>query len=49
MALVGSLVKGAVAAKAVQLARRELRKPENQQRINVAVSKLKPRRGAARP
>jgi hypothetical protein len=48
MALLGRLVKGGLAAKAVQIAQRELKKPENRKRINDAVTKLKSRQGGAR-
>ncbi len=48
MALLGNLIKGGLAAKAVHVAQRELRKPENQKRINDAVTKLKNRRSTAR-
>ena len=41
MALVGKLIKGGLAVKAIQVAQRELKKPENQKRINDAVVKLK--------
>ncbi len=44
MNLVKGLIKSAVLAKAIQVASRELSKPENQQRIREAVGKLaKPR------
>jgi hypothetical protein len=49
MALLGNLIKGGLAAKAVQIAQRELKKPENRKRINDAVANLKNRRGSARP
>jgi hypothetical protein len=49
MALLGKLIKGGLAVKAVQLAQRELKKPENQKRISDAVTQLRNRRGAARP
>jgi hypothetical protein len=48
MALFGNLIKGGLAAKAVQVAQRELKKPENQRRISDAVTKMKNRRGSAR-
>ena len=48
MAFLGKLIKGGLAVKAVQVAQRELKKPENQKRINDAVTKLKNRRGPAR-
>ena len=48
MALLGSLIKGAVAVKVVQIAQRELQKPENRKRVNDAVTNLKNRRGTAR-
>ena len=41
MALIGKLIKGGLAVKALQVAQRELKKPENQKRINDAVTKLK--------
>jgi hypothetical protein len=40
MSLVKGLIKGAVIAKVVQVATRELSKPENQRRIKEALSKL---------
>jgi len=44
MSLVKGLIKGAVIAKVIQVASRELSKPENQQRIRDAFGKLaKPR------
>ncbi|GAA3637613.1 hypothetical protein [Microlunatus ginsengisoli] len=44
MSLVKGLLKGAVIAKVVQVASRELSKPENQRRIREGLSKLsKPR------
>lgn len=49
MALLGKLIKGGLAVKAVQVAQRELKKPENQKRINDAVAKFRNRRGPARP
>jgi hypothetical protein len=49
MGLIGKLVKGGVVAKAVHVAQREMRKPENQKRLNDAVTKLKNRRRPARP
>ena len=49
MALLGKLIKGGLAAKAVQVAQRELKKPENQKRVNDALAKLKNRRSTARP
>jgi hypothetical protein len=49
MALLGRLIKGGLAAKAIHVAQRELKKPENQKRINDAVVKLRNRRGPARP
>jgi hypothetical protein len=48
MALIGKLIKGGLAVKALQVAQRELKKPENQKRINDAVTKLRNRRGPAR-
>lgn len=47
MAIFGKLIKGGLAVKAVQVAQRELKKPENQKRINDAVTKLKNRRRPA--
>jgi hypothetical protein len=44
MGFVKTLVKGAVVAKLVQVAQRELSKPENQQKIKQAVQKLQQRR-----
>jgi hypothetical protein len=41
MALLGKFIKGGLAVKAVQLAQRELKKPENQKRLNDAMAKLK--------
>jgi hypothetical protein len=49
MALFGKLIKGGLAVKAVQVAQRELRKPENQKRINDAIAKYRSRNGPARP
>ena len=49
MSLMGKLIKGGVLAKGVQIAQRELRKPQNQKKINDAVSKLKNRGRPARP
>jgi hypothetical protein len=49
MALLGKLIKGGLAAKAIQVAQRELKKPENQKRINEAMTKIKNRRNPARP
>ena len=49
MALFGKLIKGGIAAKAIQVAQRELKKPENQKRINDAIAKVRSRRGPARP
>ena len=40
MSLVKGLIKGAVIAKVVQVATRELSKPENQRRIKEGLSKL---------
>ena len=40
MNLVKGLIKGAVIAKAIQIASRELSKPENQQRIKDGIGKL---------
>ena len=40
MSLVKGLIKGAVVAKVVQVASRELSKPENQRRIKEGLSKL---------
>jgi hypothetical protein len=45
MALLGRLIKGGLAAKAVQVAQRELRKPANRKRINDAMAKVKNRKG----
>src|SRR4051794_3923264 len=44
MGMVGRLVKSGVAAKAIQIGARELKKPENQQKIKDAVTKIKNRR-----
>ena len=44
MGFVKTLVKGAVVAKLVQVAQRELSKPENQQKIKQAVQKVQQRR-----
>jgi len=41
--------KGGLAVKAVQVAQRELKKPENQKRINDALAKLRNRHGPVRP
>ena len=40
MGLVRGLVKGAVVAKVIQVAQRELSKPENQRKIKDGLSKL---------
>jgi hypothetical protein len=40
MNLVRGLIKGAVIAKVVQIASRELSKPENQQRIREGIGKF---------
>ena len=42
--LVKNLLKGAVVAKVVQVAQRELSKPQNQQKIKQAFQKLQQRR-----
>jgi hypothetical protein len=42
--LVKNLLKGAVVAKVVQVAQRELSKPENQQKIKQAFQKIQQRR-----
>jgi hypothetical protein len=47
MALLGKLIKGGLIVKAAQVAQRELRKPENQKRINDAMAKIKNRRRPA--
>ncbi len=49
MALIRRLITGGLAVKAIQVAQRELKKPENQKRINDAVANFKSRRGPARP
>lgn len=48
MALVKNLIKGGLAVKAVQIAQRELKKPENQKRLNDAMAKVKNLRRPAR-
>ncbi len=40
MSLIKGLVKGAVAAKVIQVAQRELSKPENQRKIREGISKI---------
>ncbi|GAB2593283.1 hypothetical protein [Microlunatus antarcticus] len=40
MSMISSILKTAVAAKAVQLVSRELSKPENQRRLKEGLSKL---------
>ncbi len=40
MGMLGKLAKGAVAAKIIQVASRELQKPENQAKIREGLSKL---------
>jgi histidinol dehydrogenase len=40
MSLISSILKTAVAAKVVQVASRELAKPENQRRLKEGLSKL---------
>ncbi len=49
MAFIGKLIKGGLAVKALQVAQREMKKPENQKRVNDALAKLRERRGPARP
>lgn len=44
MSMIRGLVKGAVVAKVIQVAQRELSKPENQRKIKDAVSKLASKR-----
>lgn len=44
MGFVKTMLKGAVVAKLVQVAQRELSKPENQQKIKQAVQKVQQRR-----
>jgi hypothetical protein len=44
MGFVKKMLKGAVVAKLVQVAQRELSKPENQQKIKQAVQKVQQRR-----
>ncbi|MCW2811608.1 MAG: hypothetical protein JWP61_2066 [Friedmanniella sp.] len=44
MSMIRGLVKGAVVAKVIQVAQRELSKPENQRKIKDAVSKLAAKR-----
>ncbi|NIK55303.1 hypothetical protein [Kribbella shirazensis] len=44
MGFVKTMFKGAVMAKLVQVAQRELSKPENQQKIKQAVQKVQQRR-----
>jgi hypothetical protein len=46
MGFVKTLVKGAVVAKLVQVAQRELSKPENQRKIKETFQKVQQRRGA---
>ena len=46
MGFVKTMVKGAVVAKLLQVAQRELSKPENQRKISEAVRKLQ---GSLRP
>jgi len=40
MSMIRSIIKTAVAAKAVQLVSRELQKPENQRKLKEGLSKL---------
>jgi hypothetical protein len=47
MGFVKTLVKGAVIAKLVQVAQRELSKPENQRKAKEMFQKLQQRRGGA--
>jgi hypothetical protein len=47
MALFGKLIKGGLAAKAIQVAQREMKKPENQKRLNDALATVKNRRKPA--
>jgi hypothetical protein len=47
MGFVKTLIKGAVVAKLVQVAQRELSKPENQRKIKDAFQKVQQRRGGA--
>lgn len=49
MALFGKLMKGGLAVKAVQVAQRELKKPENQKRLNDAVRNFRNRPRSTRP
>ena len=44
MSLIKGLVKTAVAAKLIQVAQRELSKPENQQKIKEAFQKVQQKR-----
>ncbi len=44
MGFVKTMLKGAVVAKLVQVAQRELSKPENQQKIKQAVQKVQQRK-----
>ena len=46
MSLIRGLIKGAVIAKVIQVAQRELSKPENQRKIKEGLGKL---RQSARP
>jgi hypothetical protein len=47
MALFGKLIKGGLAAKAIQVAQREMKKPENHKRLNDALATVKNRRKPA--
>jgi hypothetical protein len=49
MAFLGNIVKGTLATKALQIARQQWQKPENQKRVNDAITKLKNRRSGGRP
>ena len=46
MGFVKTLVKGAVAAKMLQVAQRELSKPENQRKVKEMFQKVQQRRNA---
>jgi hypothetical protein len=49
MAMLGRLIKGGLLVKGVQIAQRELKKPENKKRVNDAVAKIKNRKRPASP
>ena len=49
MGMLGNILKTGAVAKAAQIVRREVRKPENRKKINDAMAALKKRRPGAKP